>query len=128
MPIERQTLGTDIIHTVLTGELTDEELLHYYGVLLVPYRTGRWRELVDGTGVSNLAVTPAGMRRLRERMEADVERLREGCVAMVAEADAVYGLFRMWEMKREGLGYDLRVFRRRAEAEAWLAECGREEK
>ncbi|MBW2734102.1 MAG: hypothetical protein JRH20_17070, partial [Deltaproteobacteria bacterium] len=41
--------------------------------------------------------------------------------AMVATTDVVYGMFRMWEMGRGSLGYELKVFREEAEARSWLA-------
>lgn len=68
-----------------------------------------------------MAVTTAGMRDFQAFVAAHAERLKGGRVAMVAGTDLVYGMFRMWELRREGLGYGVRVFRNFDEARAWVA-------
>jgi hypothetical protein len=40
---------------------------------------------------------------------------------MVASSDVTFGMFRMWEIQREGLGYQIQVFREFEPALAWLA-------
>jgi hypothetical protein len=39
---------------------------------------------------------------------------------MLAVSDVCYGMFRMWEMRREELDYTVSVFRDPGAARAWL--------
>jgi hypothetical protein len=39
---------------------------------------------------------------------------------MVASTDVCYGMFRMWELRREDLDYSVSVFRDVAAARQWL--------
>jgi hypothetical protein len=120
MPIELQQHGT-VLHTVLVGRVTNDELLAHYE--RPPFHEPRdvWREVVDGRLMTDMAITVDGQRRLADMALAFVDKLRGGRVAMVAATDEAYGMFRMWEMQREGLGYDVQVFRNFAEAMEWVA-------
>lgn len=114
------TLRDGVLHTILTGVVTDAELVEYYTHLSSP-PPAPWTELVDGTAMTRMEFTPAGYRQLRQLFGskyADV--LWGGRVAMLAATDAAFGMFRMWELQREDLNYTVRVFRDRAEALAWL--------
>jgi hypothetical protein len=110
------------ICTVLTGTVTDAEVLAYYrDPELVP-PGDKWLELVDGLGVSGIGLTAEGYQQLALLLARQQERLRGGRVAMVATRDVVYGVFRMWELQREGVGYTVRVFRELEAAREWLFE------
>jgi hypothetical protein len=43
-------------------------------------------------------------------------------VAVVAAQDYIYGMLRMWEVFVSDTGWNVHVFRHRAEAEAWLGK------
>jgi hypothetical protein len=47
-------------------------------------------------------------------------------VAIVAPADHVFGIVRMWEALAAGTGWRTRAFRNRSEAQAWLAATDQE--
>lgn len=119
MPIKLEIEGA-IWHSVLYGRLTDDELLAYYQRPEFEAPRERWLELVDGSDLAEMAVTSAGQRRLAEFASLQTDRLRGGAVAMVAKSDLAYGMFRMWQMRREGLGYAVEVFRELEPARKWL--------
>lgn len=121
MPIDHAIDG-DVIVTTLRGVVTDDELLAYYRQPAMQTFTRRWLELVDGTGIVRMNITPEGQTRLAEFLSMQIERLRGGRVAMVANSDVTYGMFRMWEIQREDLEYTVRVFRDPAAARQWIAD------
>lgn len=124
MTIALHRRADGVLHTVLTGEVTDEDLVRYYGERLLEEPPGRWREIVDATAPVDLRVSKEGMERLRALLEQSPEHLRDRRVAMVAASDAVFGIFRMWEMRRAALGYEVSVFRCMDEASLWLSAPG----
>jgi hypothetical protein len=67
-----------------------------------------------------MVLTAEGLTRLAGVVEANLEMLRGGRVAMVATTDVTYGVFRMWELQREGLNYEVQVFRDLDLALTWL--------
>lgn len=79
-----------------------------------------WREIVDGSQITDMAITPEGQRQLAILAAAYPATLQGGRVAMVALTDITYGMFRMWEIQREELDYTVHVFRNFEEAIAWL--------
>jgi hypothetical protein len=109
-----------LLETTLTGRVTDDELLDYYARALAGRLLAGGRELVDALAVTDLAITPKGHDRLAVLLRGHVEELRGLRVAMVAGDDYAFGMFRMWELQREDLGYEVRVFRSREEAIPWL--------
>lgn len=121
MPISRCTdKDPTLIYTLLSGRITDTELWVYYERAIAEKDDAPWRELVDGTQVTEMALTPEGLTRLASVVEASPEKIRDGRVAMVATNAVTYGVFRMWELQREGLNYEVRVFRDLELALAWL--------
>jgi hypothetical protein len=110
-----------ILETRLEGRVTDDELLDYYEATFADI-SANWtgHELVDGSDVTDFAITIEGYRRLVSRLAPHLPDLAGSRVAMVAPSDAVYGMFRMWEMHRSDLDYEVRVFRNRPDAESWL--------
>lgn len=120
MPIDYADLN-GLIHTILVGRITDEELLSYYTRPVFLQYQGVWRELVDSRQVGELSVTANGQRNLAEFAAASAPRLRGGRVAMLASSTLTYGMFRMWELQRENLGFEVQVFRDFDEAVLWLA-------
>lgn len=119
MPIQGVVVD-GYIHSILEGHLTDDELLSYYKLPLFDSIQPPWLEIVDGRLITEMGVTVNGQRRLGMLAESRGEMLRGGRVAMVAGDDLCFGMFRMWEMSRPDLDYELRVFRDFGEAETWI--------
>ena len=109
-----------IIVSVMYGRLTNDELFAHYQLPVFFEPRAAWLELVDGREITEMAVTPEGQARLADLAATRLDRLRGGRVAMVATSDLVYGMFRMWELRREELDYEVRVFRSVDEAMSWL--------
>ena len=123
MPIAHDLLpATGVLHTRLIGTVTDTELLEYYRIQ-VRQGEGTWKELVDGREITTYSITPEGQRALAQFVSGYRDRLRGGRVAMVAVSDVTFGMFRMWQLQREGLGYEVAVFRDFDRAMAWLTAC-----
>jgi hypothetical protein len=121
MPISL-SIDRELIHTIAVGRVTDDELIAHYGNPAFSEPRAVWLELVDGRAITEMAVTADGQRRLETLAAAHLDRLRGGRVAMVASSDVAYGMFRMWQMRREGLGFEVQVFRDFDAARAWLLE------
>ena len=120
MPIEL-TIEEAIFCTVMIGTVTDRELLSYYSQPVFAETTNVWRELVDGRQIVGMEISADGQRQLAAFVAAGAARIRGGRVAMVASDAVVYGMFRMWELQREGLGYEVSVFRDMDDARRWIA-------
>lgn len=119
MPIHGELVG-GCVHSILEGHLTDEDLLSYYQLPMFGILQPPWIEIVDGRLVTQMEVTVNGQRRLGMMAESRGDALRGGRVAMVAADDLCFGMFRMWEMIRPDLDYELRVFRDFDEAKKWI--------
>lgn len=110
-----------VIHSVMYGRLTNAELLAHYQLPAFQVPRPLWLEIVDARDVTEMLVDLEGQRQLQELAATRVDQLRGGRVAMVATSDLVYGMFRMWEMRREELDYEVRVFRSFDDAVRWIA-------
>jgi hypothetical protein len=75
-----------------------------------------WPALVDASELN-----PAGLSTQVLRTRAAVPRRNPTRVAIVAPADVVFGLARMFQMMSEGRGNHIEVFRGMDDALAWLA-------
>jgi len=117
MPIDHNIEQPDVIHTILSGRVTDDELLVTYRDPVFKRHSGRW--IVDGSKITEVAVTPEGQKKLAEFVESNL-LVPGGKVAMVAGSEATYGMFRRWEQQREALGDDVYVFRTFEDALAWV--------
>ena len=121
MPIRLEVDGP-LLLTIIHGRVTDDELLAHYAAPEFQAVQAPWRELVDGREITDMAVTPDGQLRLAELASTSMDRLRGGRVAMVASTDLTYGMFRMWQLRRESLEFEVRVFRELGPALAWLED------
>lgn len=119
MPVTLRFEGT-VIHTRLVGRVTIEELLSHYASPLFDVPRGPWREIVDGRAVTEMTITAKDQERLAGFVAIKAPLLRNGRVAMLASTDVCYGMFRMWEIRREDLDYSVSVFRDVAAAREWL--------
>jgi len=79
------------------------------------------RTLVLFDQVTKVDVSADDVRRLIEVDRSLVELIPRTAIAIVAPKDELFGLSRMWEMMVGVPGWETRVFRSRADAEAWLA-------
>jgi hypothetical protein len=70
------------IHTILVGQVTDEELLAYYAQPSLAQYSGSWRKLVDSRGITGMAATSSGQRKLEASLSGEASRLRGGRLAM----------------------------------------------
>ncbi|MBW2736195.1 MAG: hypothetical protein JRH20_27735 [Deltaproteobacteria bacterium] len=123
MPIRGDTRAEkEILLTIIEGEMDDEQLIAYYQHFFDEKLYTRFkRELIDGRSCTKMSVTAKGQKRLGALLSQYRVDLTDYRAAMVATTDVVYGMFRMWEMGRGSLGYELKVFREEAEARSWLA-------
>jgi hypothetical protein len=105
-----------------TGTITDRDLLDTFDRL---YRDPGHRvgmdELSDLREVRSVEVTAKGLQDLAIRTSLQLDRARQTWrVAIVAPADVVFGMARMYELLREGSPERVMVFRDLPAAESWL--------
>lgn len=102
----------------LAGRVTGDELDAFSErVRHDPAYDPAWAALVDASEMN-----PAGLSTQALRARAAVPRRNPTRVAIVAPADVVFGLARMFQMMSEGRGNHIEVFRGMDDALAWLAE------
>ncbi len=112
-----------IVLTTFTGAMTDDALDAYGDELEAAGRVGDQRPgLVDGRSITRNTVTPQGIERLTSRIGLQADPDQGRCLALVADRDLVYGMFRKWELQRQEAGDDVRVFRDYDAALVWLEE------
>ncbi len=111
----------NILFSRFKGILADHTLADYaHRLFHEGYLANHQRELVDGSLITNVTLTQAGSKHLENLARNNLELLTNYRVAMLASSDLVFGMFRMWEMKIDDIGYELKVFRHREEAMTWL--------
>jgi hypothetical protein len=110
-----------LLHTVLSGAFTDEELLgHYRCVAREGLLGGGVNELVDGRAVTHMAVTTAGHWELFYFALAHAEALRGMKAAMLASPGPALEMFALWQSQAALLPHQVAVFKDVAAACAWL--------
>jgi hypothetical protein len=77
------------------------------------------RILLDESEMTLVGIGAAEVQRLASRLQ-DTEHLRHARVAVVAPDSTIFGISRMGIAYAEA-GRTIRIFRERAEAEAWLS-------
>jgi hypothetical protein len=113
----RLDLANRVVWSRAWGVVTDEELdAHSRALLTDPRFEPSFRQLQDLTDVTDPRVTPAGLLLLAQINPFGKHARR----AALAASDVVFGLARMHEQLRNESGDELRVFRDRADALAWL--------
>lgn len=112
------------VYLTLSETITDGDLFAAYERLYADpaHRVGM-DELTDCRAVERVEATTAGLVALA----AATARMLDGAaqawrVAIVAPSDVVFGMARMYEAFRSESPEQVRVFRDRAAAEAWLEE------
>lgn len=105
-----------------TGVLTGPELIAIkLGLEANPVTTPAlafW--LVDLSRVTELQMSSQEVQSLVEIDRRLARLMPSAVVAVVAPADAVFGMARMWEIMAEGIGWPTGVFRDPGEADAWV--------
>lgn len=110
-----------IVWTKASGVLTDQELLeHKRRLAQDPNFKSGMRELSDVSEIEKLEVTPEGITRFVMQDKADVMSLGDFKLAIVASADEVFGMARMYQIFTEKNIPRIGVFRDLEEARAWL--------
>jgi hypothetical protein len=105
-----------------TGVLTGPDIINIKtGLEADPdFDPGFTHWLVDLTAVTELQMSSPEVRAIVEVDRRLARLMPDAVVAVVAPADAAFGLARMWEILAEGIGWPTGVFRTVAEAEAWI--------
>lgn len=120
---EFQEQGRRILQ-VGSGRLTGREIIQANEALLADgSRLKQLRiSLVDLSDVDVVDVSTDDVRVIAG-LDTQLSRLTPGlAVAIVAPKDHVFGMARMWETLADTTGWDTKVFRVRAEADAWLEQ------
>jgi hypothetical protein len=109
------------VRTLATGRLTDNDILDMKRRLAADpaFRPGM-RELSDVCAVTELQVTPLGVRRMLAIDSEQAARQTGHRLAIVACQDEVFGMARMSEMLSPIAPSPVGVFRTYREAAAWL--------
>ncbi len=105
-----------------TGRVGDRELFDAYAALVSePAYDPSLDDLIDLRGVTHMGVTGAGLHRLiamYDQRDSDGYRTR---VAIVAPADVLYGVARMFQALRgDDTPEEIEVFRGMDDAMCWL--------
>lgn len=109
------------ITTVAAGILTDADVAAYKTAILADERIGTdWSELADVRGIERFDVTAAGVRTLVQLDMAHTAGRPPTRVAIVAPADVVFGMARMYQQSNSRGPDMVGVFRALDAAEAWL--------
>ena len=116
-----EMLNRTVLYSCFAGEINDSLLVAYATEQRDKGYLATFKlELVDGREVSRHATTRRGLELLSSMVKQAEDEIRGRHVAMVAADDLTFGMFRMWELKREDLDYEVRVFRDFDEALNWL--------
>ncbi len=109
------------------GVLTGGEIIEALRALpeQVPDLERITHALVDLTGITRIEVTNAELDTIASLDRGHGQRFGIRRVAIVATSDLAFGLARMYEAAMAGAGWEMRVTRDLAAAEAWLAEASR---
>lgn len=113
--------GTGLVRT-WTGEVTPLEMVeavrNFPSVLPDPGRLTH--ALMDLSGVNRIRFDMGGLMEILRVTREQEARMQPGYMAIVAEDSLVYGIARMYQGFSQDRTWEVRVFRRLPEAEAWL--------
>ena len=110
-----------LVRTTVTGRLTDADLLaHKRALLADPCFSIGMKELSDIRGVEEFEVTPEGIMAAAFFDSRNKAELGTHQLALVASADLVFGMARMYGMRTDGNTGGVGVFRSEEEAKVWL--------
>ncbi len=123
MPIRyRVDHARGIVHTTLEGEISAEDLWQHATALASDPDTRECNELADLTGITGATASAGDVRAMgMQLLKSDTNR-PGGKFAMVAPTDVSFGMARLYQAHREHPSIEIRVFREREEALAWLED------
>ena len=126
MPIEIRDLDGGIGNIILgSGVLTGEEYKNAIKTHLsqdrVKFKKYRYC-LSDYTEVAKVDVPSSDIELVARLCKEAAVVNPEAVVANVAEKDIAFGLSRMWEILIDETNWEVMVFRKRGDAEAWIKE------
>lgn len=106
-----------VVFSTASGVATDEEFLAHQRLLSRdPDFKPHFRQLLDGSKITSIKVTPEGIKALIAGNPWGKGARR----ALVAADDTAFGLARMFELGRPDPQDEFRVFRSLKEAREWL--------
>jgi hypothetical protein len=109
-----------LLVATLAGVVTGDDLDQFARAIQQdPAYDPSWPALVDAS-----TLNPSGISTEMLRARAAVPKPNPIRIAVVAPADVVFGLARMFQMMSEGYGNQIEVFRGAREAMAWLGAPG----
>jgi hypothetical protein len=111
--------AADLVITTAEGRVSVEEL-HAHARELARTPNRPLRELVDFSDCVEISVPTEAVRLTAKSLSDDDENAPGSRVAMVANADAVFGMLRLFRVHREHSDVAITVFRDRDEALRWL--------
>jgi hypothetical protein len=111
-----------LVLTRAWGVLTDADILdHKEHLAKDPHFQAPMVELSDLRSVERLDVTTEGVKAMVAHDAGNVDRVAGHRLALVVGSDEVFGMARMYGLRRGADGDGVGVFRDMAEAEAWLS-------
>mgnify|MGYP003345912491 CR=1 FL=1 len=109
-----------LVQTTASGVLTDHDVLDLKARLASdPGWSPGMRELADISGIDALEVTADGVRQMVQE-DASTPDLGAYRLAIVAPANDVFGMARMYQMLTDRVVPNIGVFRSVNEALAWI--------
>lgn len=125
MPIELKYLdGERGVVCVPTGFVTGDELfaanaeIYSRDLAAKPY----YYQLVDCDHIDGVSMSSLQVHKIAEQDLQASKYLRHCVVGIYAKEDLPFGIARMWQAFVERADWDIRVFRLRSEAVAWVKE------
>jgi hypothetical protein len=110
-----------LIRTLCTGHVTLAEVVaHFQQLAADPACPNFLDVLLDLRTIDSLPHT-GQLEAVTREVRKVQSKVRFGVCAIVVERDAVFGVFRMFEVMAQDHFTAIRVFRAAAQAEAWLA-------
>lgn len=110
-----------LVLTRAWGVLTDADILdHKEQLAKDPDFDATMPQLSDVRSVERLDVTTDGVKAMVAHDTDNADRVAGHRMALVVSSDEVFGMPRMYGLRRGAAGKDVGVFREVAEAEAWL--------
>src|SRR4029453_8707921 len=110
-----------LIRTSCSGpRIFDEVLAPFRALEADPAIEGEFDVLLDLTELDTIPETPQ-LKSVVDRVGRLLTKVQWGACAIVASRDVLFGISRMFEVFSQSSFTATHVFRKRAEAEAWLA-------
>jgi len=110
-----------LIRTQCTGHVTLAEVVaHFQELAADPACPNFLNVLLDLRTIDSLP-NSGQLEAVTRAVRKVQSKVRFGVCAIAAERDAVFGMFRVFEVMAQDYFTAIRVFRSAAEAEAWLA-------